>query len=110
QVIAMRFECLSIYPSNIHQLMVAAIHKIVRLIQHIGKTARHTGTEIHTRCTQYSYHAAGHIFAAVITGTLDNDMSTRVTHTAACASSSRRKYLSSGGAVQTGVTHNAGVI
>src|SRR5690606_10203547 len=88
---------------DLHQLMIDPIDKAVVLIQHIGETAGHAGTEVVAGLAQHTDEAAGHVLATVVTGTFHHGMSTRVAHREALARRTCGEQLAAGGAIQTGV-------
>src|SRR5690606_189294 len=95
---------------NIHQLVVIAIHKVIGLVQHIGKATGHARTKIDTGLTKHCHHTARHVFAAVISGALYNHISAGLTHTTALTGSTCSKQFTARSAVEAGITHDAGFV
>jgi pimeloyl-ACP methyl ester carboxylesterase len=50
------------------------------LIQHVGQTTGHPGTDVAANAAQHHHDAAGHVFAAVVTGPFNHRLAFRVPH------------------------------
>ena len=90
--------------------MVVAINKVAIPIKHIGEATGHTGTEIAACWAEHSDYSTGHIFAAVITGTLHDHMGTGITYRQPFTGTSGGKQPATGCSVETGITNNHGLI
>jgi hypothetical protein len=74
-------------------------------VENVGDTTRHTGSEVATSRAKDKDTATGHVLATVVTNTLDNGGSTRVTdtETLGCNTAEEASTLSS--TVQTDITN-----
>src|SRR5262249_7662763 len=54
-----------------HRHVAAGLEGAV-LVEHIGYAARHAGGKISSGLSEHDHHAAGHVFAAVVAGALDD--------------------------------------
>src|SRR5258706_7764879 len=82
-----------------HHLLVDALGKIARLVQHVGDTARHARAEVASGTAQHHHATAGHVFATVVADRLDDGIHAAVAHRKAFAGHAADEHLSAGGAV-----------
>src|SRR5665213_153112 len=94
---------------NVDELVVVAIDEAALHVEHVGKAAGEAGAEVQAGAAQNTDHAAGHVLAAVIAGTLDDRDRARVAHREALAGLAGREQLAAGGAIQAGVAHDDGI-
>ena len=82
----------------------AAVH-----IEHVGEATGHAGAEVDAGFAEYGDHAAGHVFAAVVTDAFHYRAGTGIAHGEAFAGAAGCEQLAAGGAIQAGVAGDGGV-
>ena len=82
---------------------VTAVGKITCLVEDVGFTTAHTGSEVAACSSENDNFSACHVFAAVITDAFDDGVDTRVTHGETFTGDTADEQLSSGRAVERDV-------
>src|SRR6185437_14612325 len=95
---------------DVDQLVVVAVHEVALEVEHVGEAAGHARAEVEADLAEHRYHAAGHVFAAVVARALHHRHRAGVAHREALARAAGREQLAAGGAVQTGVADDGGVL
>src|SRR5947207_3825667 len=105
------------YGCELDHGQVAQPFEVAGRVQHIGDTARHAGREIASGLAEHHHDAAGHVFAAMIPGALDNRDRTRVAHREALAGDAAEIAFALDRAVHHGIAdddrlfrHDAGIV
>src|SRR5690606_8576099 len=70
QVVLVFHQGLRVDPAQVDQLVVEPVAEGVVLVQHEGETARHAGAKVRAAAAQHGDDATGHVFAAVVAGSL----------------------------------------
>ena len=82
---------------------VAARRERAVFVVHVGHAAAHAGGEVAARLAEHGDGAAGHVFAAVVSGAFDDRGRAREPHGEALAGHAAEERLAAGRAVQHGV-------
>src|SRR5947207_13813757 len=92
-----------------HRHVAAFLERAV-LVEHIGDTARHAGGEVAAGRADHHDDAAGHVFAAVITGAFDDHGGAGIAHGEAFAGNAAEIRFAGYRAVQHGVADDDGLL
>src|SRR5262249_1115884 len=76
------------------------------LVEYVGDATRHAGRKVAARDTDHHHHATGHVFTAVVTGTLNHRHRARVAHGKALAGNAAEVALSRDRPVEHRVADN----
>ena len=95
---------------NIDQLIIDAVDEASVEIENIGDAPGHAGTKIDPGVTEYSDNAAGHVFAAMVTNTLDYRIGTGVTDRKTFTGKTGSEQLATGCTIQTGIADNGRIL
>src|SRR5258708_21738359 len=89
---------------------VAELVEVARLVQHISHPARHPGGKIAPGLAEHDHDAAGHVFAAMIAGALDDSHGAGIAHRKAFAGDAAEIALTLDRAVHHGVADDNGIL
>src|SRR5579864_1101206 len=91
---------------EINRRQIASLFgEISALVENVGDTAAHAGSEISAASAQHNDETVGHIFASVITHAFDHRSRARISHCKTLARHAIEKCFAAGGAIERNVAN-----
>ena len=97
-------ESAVLHKVDLHHVHITEVVEVVVLVPYVCDTTRHTCSEITSSLSEHNHTTTGHIFAAVVAGTLDDSDSTRVAHSESLAHLTVDVELTACCSIKTSVT------
>mmetsp|Transcript_20318 Transcript_20318/g.23548 ORF Transcript_20318/g.23548 Transcript_20318/m.23548 type:complete len:223 (-) Transcript_20318:283-951(-) len=91
-----------------HNLYVETLGKLIIWVVEITDTTGHTCTYVSSYISKRNDNSTGHVFTAVITGTLGDSKCTTITNSETLSSSSISMEISTSCSIKTGISYNTG--